>query len=536
MKTQLLTIKPTKLGAILCLILFTFLSCSTESTDDGGGEPPVSEDKLNEINNFLASLSSFSQADESGTTLIGEEAPERDTEDNTLECVVKNYKVAPGYSEMLLLDPTSDVIYPGAMLKGESIPTGEYIGINGGRAPITLSVSLENLNGKPSTIINNPRIDTVREGVKDMLQQGVTGSTAAKINFTTEEVYSQEHLSVALGASYSKGKNSVSASFDFSKTTKKYRYVVKYLQIYYTIDLTLPPNNNPGALFTDVPNLDSTSPVIVSSVKYGRMLLYSVETDSELTETNAAFSAAFNGGNAGGSGEYDTFWSSSIVKALVIGGSGGDAANVVSGPAGVFEYITSGGDYSAASPGLPLGYTLRYIKKDFPIAKVVLSSEYAIRSCDLAYPQFKITLLRISTIDTPGGTEGSHLEVHGNAKGRLNVGGSYVKSGGKDIEVSWSRSESGNLKIDKGSPHTVNDSETITLYRPNYETDYVYLSGSLKDKDAFGNDNLGSRTLKINLNDINKNRPSGKTYTHRLNFDEKADHEVRVYYDVLRVK
>ena len=107
---------------------------------------------------------------------------------------------------------------------------------------------------------------------------------------------------------------------------------------------------------------------------------------------------------------------------------------------------------------------------------------------------------------------------------------------GKDIEVSWSRSESGNLKIDKGSPHSVNDSETITLYRPNYETDYVYLSGSLKDKDAFGNDNLGSRTLKINLNDINKNRPSDKNYTHRLNFDEMANHEVRVYYDVLRVK
>jgi thiol-activated cytolysin len=364
-----------------------------------------------------------------------------------------------------------------------------------------------------------------------MLQQGVTGSTPARINFTTEEVYSEEHLSVALGASYSKGKNSISAAFDFSKTTKKYKYVVKYLQIYYTIDLTLPPNKNPGSLFTAVPNLNSTSPVIVSSVKYGRMLLYSVETDSELTETNAAFSAPFNGGTAGGSGEYNSFWNSSIVKAVVIGGSGGDAANVVSGPSGVYDYITNGGDYSADSPGLPLSYTLRYIKEDFPIAKVVLSSEYAVRSCDLAYPQFKITLLRIATIDTPGGTEGSHLEVHGNVKGRLNKDGSYVKD-----EVGWSRSESNNLKIDKGSPHTVNDSETITLYRPNYETDYVYLSGSLKDKDALGNDNLGSRNLKILLKDINKNRPSGLSYTHRLNFDEKANHEVRVYYDVLRVK
>ena len=181
MKSKLLTIYPKHFGVILCLILFTLFGCSSESVDGEGEQPPVSEEDLAEINDFLASLSNFSQPDESETSLVSTGTPERDVEDNTLECVVSNYKVAPGYSEMLLLDPTSDVIYPGAMLKGESIPTGEYIGINGGRAPITLSVSLENLNGKPSTTIESPRIDTVREGVKNMLQQGVTGSTAAKI-------------------------------------------------------------------------------------------------------------------------------------------------------------------------------------------------------------------------------------------------------------------------------------------------------------------------------------------------------------------
>ena len=90
MKTQLLTIKPTKLGLILCLILFTFLSCSSESTDHGG-DPPVSGDKLNQINDFLANLSNFNQPEASAEELLEESEPERDGQ--TDECVVKKYKM-----------------------------------------------------------------------------------------------------------------------------------------------------------------------------------------------------------------------------------------------------------------------------------------------------------------------------------------------------------------------------------------------------------------------------------------------------------
>ncbi|PIA77793.1 hypothetical protein BFR04_10230 [Gaetbulibacter sp. 4G1] len=541
MKTQLLTAKHIFYSAFFIITLFSCNGCSSESVNDNNDT--ISEENQKDISDYLASLSTFSQPAESGQEFVSEEDPERDTEDTSLECVVKHYKTAPGFSEMILLDPTSDVIYPGAMLKGESIPTGEYIGINGGRAPITLSVSLENLNGKPSTVIENPSLDTVREGVKDMLQQGVTGSTAAKINFTTEEVYSEEHLSVALGASYSKGKNSVSASFDFSNSTKKYRYVIKYLQIYYTIDLTLPPNDNPGALFTSKPNLNSISPVIVSSVKYGRMLLYTVETDSEITEAHAAFSAAFNGGTAGTNGEYNGFWNSSVVKALVIGGSGGDAAKVVEGPSGAFEYITNGGDYSVDSPGLPLGYTLRYIKKDFPIAKVVLSSEYAVRTCDLAYPKFKVELIKIRVRKTPGGFEGNHLELFGNVKGRLYSGNGYVQESGEDREVKWSRTESNDLKLE--GHHHIYSIKEFELYRPNYGEDYVYLSGQLYDKDASFNDNLGFRELQVSLSSIPYNLPGDpdktfsdddREFNYRLDFDEKSDHEVRAYFAVTRIK
>lgn len=541
MKTQQLPIK--QCIHVLCVVtIFSFFTgCSKEGVSD---DDTVSQNKIEEFNTALAALDNFEQPAESSPTELSQEAPERDTEDTSLECVVKHYKAAPGYNELLALDPTSDVIYPGGMLKGESIPTGEYIGINGGRAPITLSVSLENINGTASVEVENPSLSTVRNGISSILQQGVSGATPAKINFELSEVYSEEHLNLALGANYRSGNRSVSASFDFSNSQKKYKYVLKYFQVYYTIDMDLPENNNPGSLFKALPNLNSTSPVMVSSVKYGRMVLYTIESDYEKTDVQAAFSASFESADANGNLGYQNIVSSSNVKALVIGGSGEDAAQVITGPSGVHEYITNGGNYSADSPAAPLGYTLRYIKNDFPIAKVVLSSEYALRSCDLAYPRFKVELIKIRVKETPGGTEGSHLELFGNVRGRLSQeNGGYVKnSDGSQQKVEWYRSESNNLQVE--DHHHIYESIEFEVYRPNYNDDYVYLSGHLYDKD-WGVDDLGFRDFKFKLKDIPYNLPGDpdKTFSDdnrefnvRLDFDEKSNHEARAYFAVTRIK
>ncbi|MFY0714283.1 thiol-activated cytolysin family protein [Seonamhaeicola sp. NFXS20] len=522
MKTQLLTSKPIKLGVIFCIVLFTFFCCSTESTNEGD-DTLISEEELTEINDFLASLSNFSQEEAKPDQEFIEEVS-KEREGNTNECVVEKYKMAPGFDEMILLDPTSDVIYPGAMLKGESIPTGEYIGITGERTPITLSVSLENLNGKPSTVIKEPNIATVREGVKDMLQQGVTGSASAKVNFTTEEVYSEEHLNVALGASYSKGKNSISGSFNFNSSEKQYKYVIKYLQVYYTIDLTIEDTQNPGKLFTSVPNLNSTSPVIVSSVKYGRMLLYTVETNSKFTDTQAAFNAAFNDGTAGASGEHESFWNSSTVKALVIGGSSGDAAKVVSGPQGVYNYITEGGEYSVDSPGAPLGYTLRYIREGFPIANVVLSSEYNIRTCYEAYQKYGVELHGFNCVDNDG--ESGKLEIYGSMTGEIYQNKTRIN------DVFWSRLEENPLNVDENTFYNVNvDAMEVELYKPNLETDYVEIWAEFSEKDAFDDDDFGSVSKKIFLKDVQ----DSKTPYIRLNLQDDPGSDMRAYFYVWRI-
>lgn len=492
MKTNLFSIKILSQVLIFSLSLVICFSCSEE---DGLEKQLIEEEEAEKINQELMQLQSFSQPDEiSSPELLNEDDPIRD---NEFECIVKKYKAAPGYDEMMILDPTSDVIYPGAMLKGESIPTGEYIGINGGRAPITLSVSLENIDGKSYVEIEKPVLSEVRNEVSNLLKQGVKGSTPAELSFTVEEVYSEEHLDIALGSNYRSRSKDISASFDFESSKYKYRYVVMFLQEYYTIDLDLPTNAEPGSLFTELPNLNGTSPVIVSSVKYGRMVLYTVESDYETTDVRSAFYLSFKQGKTDGEidteVDYNKIISSSKIEALVIGGSAEDAVGVIEGPSGVSSYIINGGNYSADSPGKPLAYTLRYIKEDFPIARVVLSSEYQVRTCDLAYPKFKITIKQIAR--TGGSAE---KEIYGNIKGRIKINNKYL-----DKSVEWSKDNKGAVEVNPNTPKSINESVTIELYRPNYKEDIIYLSSHLYDYNGFGfYDDLGSDNQAIDLEDI----------------------------------
>ncbi len=499
------------------LSLLLFFACSKDESSVTVG--PDDEDISSNFSATLNGLENFSQPAEvaSPELLEDDDSPERNGQ---FECIVQKYKAAPGYDEMLSLDPANGVIYPGAMLKGESIPTGEYIGINGGRAPITLSISLENIDGSASVEIENPDLDGVRNGINGLLAQGVNGATPADLNFTIQEVHSQEHLDIALRANYRDRNKDISGSFDFESSAYNYKYVVKFFQEYYTIDMTLPSNQDPGSLFTELPNLNSTSPVMVSSVVYGRMVLYTVESNYSTLDVKSAFALSFSQGSSSGEGgidvDYEKIISESKVEALVIGGSAEDAVGVIEGPTGVYSYIINGGNYSKDSPGKPLAYTLRYIKNDFPIARVVLASEYPVRSCDLAWPQYELKLVKIT------GSTLTNRELYGNLEIRMwsEAEGDFVRSNTDNPGVDnawWNREnkseERVNVKKGDENAYEFDDPEVddefytydIEPYRPNKSTDYFEYRGHLYDNEFIGFDDLGAKSKKAYLDNLGEN-------------------------------
>ena len=71
-----------------------------------------------------------------------EKTPEvKSTKDETTSEFIYHYdyyEAAAGYDEQIVLNPQTDVIYPGALVKGESILDGTYTLIPAKRSPITI--------------------------------------------------------------------------------------------------------------------------------------------------------------------------------------------------------------------------------------------------------------------------------------------------------------------------------------------------------------------------------------------------------------
>jgi thiol-activated cytolysin len=127
------------------------------------------------------------------------------------------------------------------------------------------------------------------------LSSELTGATPARISFEIQEVHSVEQLKLAIQGNYNGSKVNISAGFDFNKQDVRSRFLVRFLQIYYTIDIDLP--TQPSDFFETMLGLEklgSSSPVYVSTVTYGRMVLFTVESNYSSSEINAALNAAFS--------------------------------------------------------------------------------------------------------------------------------------------------------------------------------------------------------------------------------------------------
>lgn len=412
-------------------------------------------------------------------------------------CSVKRYKAAPGYDELFLMDPTSDVIYPGAIIKGESIPTGEYIPILADRKPMTISVSLQNIAGSPSRTIEQPKLSTVREAINDILSADVTGATPAKVSFEIEEIYSEEQLALAVGGNYKNSFVSVAGSFDFTKQDIRSRLVVKFLQIYYTIDMDLPQQpSNLFQTFPDMASLGSASPLYVSTVTYGRMVLFTVESSYSSFEMNAALNATFSSGVQSGSidvsSQYSNMINNSSVKAYILGGSGSAAVQGVNGIDGIINFMTSGGDYSKESPGAALSYKLRYLK-DNAVANIILTSEYNVRQCQRIFSNYLVELWQIECVDCDDA--GSEAEMYGWLA---------VTVPGSDPVYLWNVGESSAQRVipDIGGFLDINTNTNFTLTHASAES-YIILSGHLLEDDLTGDDNLGWATKDVYLDEFN---------------------------------
>jgi len=431
-------------------------------------------------------------------TEVDEGTRSAEAREGDYSCTRQNLKETRQYDKIVAYAANSDSMFPGALVSADSVLTGLFTQIVLDRAPATISVSLENLGGKKSAVIAQPTLSAYREALTGVLQQEITGSTPANLSSEIEEVHSKEQLDMALGvqASWGLGVASLKTSFDFSKQEARSRYIVKYTQAYYTVDLDAP--SSPSALLAPSVSLDEVQgkmdetrpPVYVSSVTYGRMVLFTFESEYSATEMGAALEFAYSGGvdvKGDVSVTYKDMISKSKITAFILGGDAGTAVQTIDSYAGLIAFIKTGGNYTRESPGAPIAYKLNYLKDNSP-ARMSFTTDYEVKDCVRVSQKVRVTLNAVA-VDDAGGDSGDDLELYGQIWVDSSAGGSAMM---------FNKNSDNFVRVREGQQFGAGQplAEAVINVAPK-SGQTIRLHANLRDVDDFLNadDDLGNETV-----------------------------------------
>ncbi len=384
--------------SILACTAFLLLSCSSDDdpTDPGGGGDDA-------IENFIEGLPHLNQVAEeeyaaTDTTVVSVEGGE-------YNCQVITHEGAPGMNELIFKRSNLDVLYPGALLNGESVQDGSYTLCSLPRAPVTLTVNLQGLGTDISRTIDEPAYSTIQTAIAEILDQEITVDPGAEMTWEVTEVYSAAHLKASLGLNVDiVDVFGISGEFDFDSSISHRHVVAKFYQKYYDIIIDQPTSATQfldltGADLEDVTDaFGDCSPAYISTVTYGRMAIFYFKSDSlsfDLAAEVEGFvdiSAAGIPGDIGGSTglEFDTALHHTDCRAYILGGSSASGV-AVTDLESFRDYIESGGTYSPDSPGKAMSFTLRYLSDRSPV-RIIMATEYEETICEPTSTDYRFTL------------------------------------------------------------------------------------------------------------------------------------------------
>lgn len=388
--------------------LLASAACTTEIVEPEGGN----------IDLYIKSLPYLPVAEPQ----IEEGVRSAEAREGDYQCASQNLKETRQFDRIVAYAANSDSLYPGALVSADSVLTGLFTQVVLPRSPATISVSLENLAGGKTAVIQEPSLSAYRDALAGILDTEITGSTPANIYSEIEEVHSEEQLNMALGvqASWSLGVASLKTSFNWSEQDTRSRYVVRYTQAYYTVDLDAP--SQPSAVLAPTVQLADVQakmdaerpPAYVASVTYGRMVLFTFESEYSAQEMGAALEFAYSGGvdvSGDVSVTYKDIISKSKITAFILGGDAGTAVETIDSYESLIAFIKAGGNYSKESPGAPIAYKLNYLKDNSP-ARMSFTTDYDVKECNRVSQRVRVTLNSIS-VDDAGGDPGKDLELYG---------------------------------------------------------------------------------------------------------------------------
>ncbi|MFI5127509.1 MAG: thiol-activated cytolysin family protein, partial [Candidatus Acidiferrales bacterium] len=291
---------------------------------------------------------------------------------------------------LLALGPNEESLWPGAIVKGDKLRDAVVEPINIRRAPIKLSISnVSSFKSDTSfhTLVQEPSRANVYDLTQVLLHRDIVDVSPARVSYGQEVFSEVDEAMLKVGISGSFLGSGITANLETSSYKKNNNIVANLVQSYYSVHCEYP--GSAGAFFSEDLSVDESSamlgsttvPLYVSSVTYGRMLLFFYSStdsiDSLKTAVNAHASFLVGSASAEFSEEAKKTLSRSEIRVLAIGGSGHGMVDLldVDHSKALRDYVQEGQDWSLKSPGVPIMHTLRHIDDD-SLARISFSTTF----------------------------------------------------------------------------------------------------------------------------------------------------------------
>ncbi len=303
------------------------------------------------------------------------------------------------FDKITIVQPTEGVIYPGALVYGDAtLRDGQPRAIRElPRQPISLRVDLPGLGSEGSFDVERPSFGRYQGKLNDVLKIWNNGPSfkdgyvnAARSKYDIETAYSKKQIAASLGFKASWAGIGGSLDSMFKTDNEKHVVVAAFRQVFYSVTMD-PPNSPEQAFLASVTEADARDvfdakrpPAYVSSVNYGRILLFRMEHDKNITSADAKAAFEYGAGiSVSTNTKYDQILRNSKINIFTLGGNAENAANTISAgsPKDLASIITGNNAvYSPSNPGVAISYTVKYLKDDRN-AKFGSTVEYTLENC-----------------------------------------------------------------------------------------------------------------------------------------------------------
>ncbi|MEM7765722.1 MAG: thiol-activated cytolysin family protein [Pseudomonadota bacterium] len=357
-----------------------------------------------------------------------------DNDNNLKVCTTEEVDFYETPEEYVMFSPPTNVLYPGAMVVGESLrdgaTPGDILPINiAQRTSVTVTIAACNIANNFREV--QPTLAAVNSAVSDIIAEAErlnADCITAQGNLRVETFRNEQQRALRAGISGRYFGFSGSAQGDFSKGTVENSVAAVFRETLYTVDISAP--QTPSGWFTDefTPELlqeqidlgtmgEGNVPAYVARVTYGRILTATMTSTFSEEEMRSAFEFKYNNPVASVTGEAaarsQNIREQSKLVLSYLGGSAEATAIMLQSN----DWTQYFGVPVTASDAFPISFEIRSISDNVP-AVVQEFTSYSRTTCtDKLGGDETFTLSTEIPFDTQFSTPGQQVAV-GDIDGR----------------------------------------------------------------------------------------------------------------------